>query len=219
MKQLFDAIKAGDAAAVTALLDSDHAAVDARDDKGVNAFTFAKYNRQEDIARLLLDRGAKIDAHAAAMTGDENRLRHLIAADKSCMAAFSHDGWTPLHLAAFFGQTACAKLLIESGAEVNARSTNAMKNMPLHAAAAGRKTDLVMLLVENGAAVNAQQHGGWTALHAAAQSGDNTIAHLLIGAGADLKLRADNQQSALDLAITKGHQDMVDILENYGAAG
>jgi ankyrin repeat protein len=40
---------------------------------------------------------------------------------------------------------------------------------------------------------------------------------VLIGAGADVKARADNNQSALDLALTKGHQDMVDILEHYGA--
>jgi uncharacterized protein len=219
MKQLFDAITAGDIGAVTSLLDSDPKLVDSKNDRGMNAFTVAKYNRKEDIARLLLDRGAKMDVHAAAMVGEETRLRELIAADKTCIAAFSHDGWTPLHLAAFFGHTVCAKILIDAGAQVNERSINSMNNMPLHAAASGRKAETVRLLLENGAAVNAKQHGGWTALHAAAQNGDTTIAHLLIGAGADVKARADNNQNALDLALTKGQQEMVYILENYGAAG
>jgi ankyrin repeat protein len=217
MKQLFDAIKAGDAAAVQSLIDAQPALVDATDDNGLNAFTVAKYNRKDDIARLLLHRGAQLDIHSAAMTGDEARIRTLLAADASLAKALSHDGWTPLHLAAFFGHTGAAKALIDNGAPVNERSTNGMANLPLHAAAAGRKVDMVVLLIEHDAAVNARQHGGWTALHAAAQNGDANIVHVLIGAGADVQARADNNQSALDLAMLKGNQEMVDILEHYGA--
>jgi uncharacterized protein len=217
MKELFEAIKAGDLTAVKALLDREPELVNACDQSGLPAFTAAKYNRQEAIAQLLRERGAKLDIHAAAITGDEARVRELIQGDKSAVSTFSHDGWTPLHLAVFFGHAACAKALVEAGAAVNERAKNAMENMPIHAAAAGRSADAVVILIENGADINARQHGGWTALHAAAQNGDASIAHVLIGAGADVKARADNNQSALDLALTKGHQDMVDILEHYGA--
>lgn len=217
MTQFFDAIKAGDLAAVTTLLNQSPELVDAKDDKGLNAFTVAKYNRKDDIARLLLERGAKLDIHSAAMTGDEARLQALLAEDKSHASAFSHDGWTPLHLAAFFGHTSCAKALIDAGAPVNERGKNQMSNLPIHAAAAGRKVDMIILLIESGASVNARQHGGWTALHAAAQNGDANIVHVLIGGGADLTARADNNQTALDLAMLKGNQEMVDILEHYGA--
>lgn len=218
MKQLFDSIKAGDAAAVASILDAQPALVDALDDAGLNAFTVAKYNRKDDIAALLLARGAKLDVHSAAMTGDELRLRALLGENISLAASFSHDGWTPLHLAAFFGHLDCARLLIEAGAPVNECGKNPMANMPLHAAVAGRKVDIVVLLLENGAGVNARQHGGWTPLHDAAQNNDANIVHVLIGAGADLRARADNNQTPLDLAILKGHQEMVDILEHYGAA-
>jgi len=217
MKQLFEAIKSGDTAAVSALLDTDPALVDAKDESGLGAFMFARYNRQDAIAKLLLDRGAKLDIFAASITGDEARLKTLLSEDPSRVSAFSHDGWTPLHLAAFFGHTAAVKALLEAGAPVNERGKNPMANLPLHAAAAGRKVDIVILLIENGAAVNARQHGGWTALHAAAQNGDANIVHVLIGAGADVKARADNNQTALDLAMLKGNQEMVDILEHYGA--
>ena len=53
------------------------------------------------------------------------------------MNSFSADGWTPLHLAAFFGSR-MRHVLLNTGAKVNERSTNPMQNMPLHAAASGR---------------------------------------------------------------------------------
>lgn len=217
MKQLFEAIQAGDAAAVAALLDSNPSLVDAVDEKGLNAFTVAKYSRKDEIAKLLRERGAKLDIHSASMTGDEDRIRSLLAEDRTLVSKMSHDGWTPLHLAAFFGHVGCTKVLVEAGAPVNQRGLNAMGNMPLHAAVAGRKVDVVMLLLEHDANVNARQQGGWTSLHAAAQNGDANIVHVLILAGAEVKAEADNKQTPLDLAMLKGHQDMVDILENYGA--
>jgi ankyrin repeat protein len=217
MTRLFEAIRAGDIAAVTALLDADPALVDAVDDKGQNALTVATYNRRNDIAELLLARGAAVDIFAAAMSGNEPRLAELLGANPDLAASFSHDGWTPLHLACFFGHAGCARRLLEAGAPVNERSTNAMQNMPLHAAVAGRKVENVITLIEHGAAVNARQHGGWTPLHGGAQNGDANIVHVLAGAGADVTARADNGQNALDLAILKGNQEMVDILEEIAS--
>jgi ankyrin repeat protein len=75
----------------------------------------------------------------------------------------------------------------------------------------------VKLLLDHGAAPDAQQHGGWTALHAAAQNGDVLMASMLIESGATVNVRAENNQSPLDLALTKGHQDMVEYLELKGA--
>jgi ankyrin repeat protein len=218
MRELFDAIKSGDAERVRGLLDRSPALVNASDDAGTSAFTFAKYNRQEAIAQLLLDRGAELDIFAAAMTGDAARTASLVAQDASLTQAFSRDGWTALHLAAFFGNTDCARRLIDAGADVHKRSANSLSNTPLHAAAAGRRAEVARLLIERGAAVNSRQQGGWTPLHAAAQNGDAELAQVLIGAGADVNIRADNGQSALDLALSHGRQQVVDVLEHFGAA-
>lgn len=217
MKQLFDAIKAGDTAAVAGLLDATPELVNAKDDAGLSAFTVAKYSRREEIAQLLERRGAQLDIFMAAMVGRPDRIHELLEADAKLVSAFSHDGWTALHLASFFGHDKCAELLIGNGAGVDTRSSNQMNNMPLHAAAAGRHIEVARLLLENGAPVNARQHGGWTPLHAAAQNGDTSMAELLIGAGADVKSRADNNQTPLDLALIKGNQDMADVLGNFGA--
>lgn len=218
MNDLFDAIKAGDKPRVSALLDADPALVDAKDQNGLAAFTFAKYNRQDDIAKLLEARGARLDVFAAAMTGKTGRVTELLEGNRSLANLLSHDGWTPLHLAAFFGHKETAQALLAKGALVNARSTNAMENMPLHVAAAGRNAELVSLLLQHGANVNARQHGGWTALHAAAQSGDVAMLKVLLEGGADVKARAGNNQSALDLALTNGHREAVNLLEQHGAS-
>ncbi len=204
--------------AFSRILDQNPELARATDESGVPALTVAAYHRQPDVIALLENRGAKPDVFSAAMLGRPELLRDVLAASPDSVNSFSADGWTPLHLAAFFGQRECVELLVNAGARLNQRSTNAMQNMPLHAAAAGRHADITRILLEKGSWVNARQHGGWTALHAAAQNGDTAMAELLIAAGADVKARADNNQNALDLALTKGHQPMVDMLEHYGAS-
>jgi ankyrin repeat protein len=212
-KEFFDAIRAGDLPAVTRMLEADAGLVNATGEDGIGAFTVARYSRQDAIAKLLLAKGAPLDICAAAMAGIEDRVVSLLVEDRTRTGTYSHDGWTPLHLAAFFGHKGCVDVLLAHGADVHARSRNAMQNAPLHAAAAGRHSAVVAALLAAGADANARQHGGWTPLHAAAQNGDVETATLLLVNGADPQARADNNQAALDLALTKGHPAIVDLLE------
>ena len=115
---LFEAIKTGDAAQVTALLDGDAALANAIDDQGTAAHTFAVYNRKADIAQLLEDRGARIDIFAASMAGRHELVREMLDGNKALVKLMSHDGWTPLHLAAFFGHNDVAAALVDAGASV-----------------------------------------------------------------------------------------------------
>ncbi len=184
MKELFEAIRAGDSAKIAALVEAD----------------------------------PSLAIFAASIQGDCAQLETLLAANRYLVSAFSTDGWTPLHLASFFGKIDAVRLLLNKGAKVDTRSTNPMSNHPLHAAAAGRHANVIKLLIDHGASVNARQHGGWTPLQAAAQNGDLESARVLVEAGADVQARADNNQCALDLALTKAHQAMVDFLEANGAS-
>ena len=184
MKELFEAIRAGELSRVSALVEAD----------------------------------PSLAIFAAAILGSTEEIERLLAGNRSLVSALSSDGWTPLHLAAYFGKKTAAQLLLNKGAPVNARSTNVMENTPLYAAAAGRHASIARLLLDHGAQVDARQHHGWTALHAAAQNGDLETAKALVDAGADVKVRADNNQSPLDLALTGAQQAMVDFLEANGAS-
>jgi len=137
--------------------------------------------------------------------------------DPALLESHSADGWTPLHLAAFFGHKELAEALLKQGVQVDSRSTNTMKNTPLHAAAAGRQVELMKLLLEHGANPDATQEGGWTALHAAAQNGDRAMIEVLLAHQAGLNVRAGNNQGPLDLALLKGHHEVAALLEQLGA--
>jgi ankyrin repeat protein len=214
-QQFFEAIRAGDRAKVDALLSADPTLLNAKEPSGLGAYAAARYSGRNDVAALLVEKGIELDLYESCMAGSKDRVLGMVAGQPDLLNAYSHDGWTPLHLACFFGQPELAKALIEQGADVRARSRNAMRNLPLHAAIAGRNREAVRALLEHGAEVNATQEGGWTALHGAAQNGDVETARLLIAAGANVALRAGNQQNAMDLALTKGHQAMVDLLDEY----
>jgi ankyrin repeat protein len=216
VKTFHESVRSGDLDAVRASLANDPSLLDARNEAGQTAVLLSKYYGQQEVAKYLMSCGPKLDVFTAAAVGDGDVVFREIDRDPALIAGHSPDGWTPLHLAAFFGNREIAEKLIERGAEVDARSTNAMKNTPLHAAAAGRKTELMRLLLDEGANANATQTGGWTALHAAAQNGDREIIEILLAHGADLNVRAENHQSALDLALLKGRQEAAALLDILG---
>ena len=141
----------------------------------------------------------------AAEAGDDGRVHELLDRDPADVNRTRDDGWTPLHLAAFYGRTAVAEMLLARGADANAISTNAMANRPLHAAVAGRHLAVVELLLRHGADPDAAQHGGWTPLQGAAQHGDQSIIRALLARGADPAARSDDGRNASDLAAAGGH--------------
>jgi uncharacterized protein len=218
-QEFFDAIRAGDREKVSALLAADDTLLAAKDHQGLGPYTAARYSGKNEIAAMLLEQGVELDVFAACMAGTEERVLALIRESPELVRSYSHDGWTPLHLACFFGQPSLVEMLVQRGADVSARSRNAMQNTPLHAAAAGKNREAVRVLLERGAVVNARQEGGWTALHSASQNGDVEMVRLLIAGGADVQTRADNQQNALDLAMTNGHQAVVELLDEYATHG
>ncbi len=210
-------VKRGDLNGVRTALAEDPALLEATNAAGQTPFLLAKYYRQDNIAQYLLGLNPKLDVYNACVAGRVSAVLEEIDRDPVLLESHSTDGWTPLHLAAFFGHPELANALLDRGAQVDARSTNAMKNTPLHAAAAGGNVNLVQLLAKRGADVNARQEGGWTALHSAAQAGNRTMVEALLANGADINARAANDQGPLDLALSKGHQEVAALLEELGA--
>ncbi len=213
MQELFEAIKNGDSGVVAAIVEANPETVDARNENNLPAVVVAYYYGRPELARMLLEKGATTDIFAASALGLAERTLELLDGDRTLLDAYSPDGWTPLHLAAFFGHTNLAESLLERGAKVHAVSLNAMRNTPLHAAVARSQAEVAALLIARGADVNAKQHGGWTPLHAAAANGREDLVCSLLAHGAKPFAQAENSQTPLDMALTKGHEAVVRILE------
>jgi ankyrin repeat protein len=210
-------VKKGDLGGVQAALTEDPSLLDATNAAGQSALLLAKYYHQEEMADYLLSLRPRLDVFNAAAAGRLSEVMEQIDHNPAVLESHSNDGWTPLHLAAFFGHAELVDALLSRGALIDSRSTNAMKNTPLHAAAAGGHTEVVQHLLKRGADPQATQHGGWTALHSAAQNGNRAMVEALIAHGAGVNARAANDQGPLDLALMQGRQDVAELLEQLGA--
>lgn len=199
------AVEANDRSAVLALLEADPSLTqpDAGD---MSPAMLATYYGHGDLARELLARGAPADVFVLAALGLDDRLVAVLDADPAAVHAFSVDGWTALHLAGHFGQTAAAGRLLDRGADPGALSRNRSGNTALHAALAGRRFETARLLVERGADVNAADAEGWTPVHLAAHSGDEDMVRFLLERGASPIAVNANGQIAADLAEQNGHE-------------
>lgn len=215
---LLAAIEAGDAARVTDLVTADPTLANARSAGGVSALLLARYRSDRAVMDALLAADPDMDIFDAAALGHIDRLRLALDEDPGGAAAVAGDGFTALHLAAFFGKAEAARVLLEAGASVHAYGRNDLANQPLHAAAAGRHIEVCRTLLAAGADVNAAQHGRVTPLHAAAQHGDVELAELFLSAGADPAVRDDEGRTPAELADAAGHADLAARLREVAAA-
>lgn len=193
------AVQAGRVDEVRALLDTDPALLELPGPDGASVALTALYAGYPMLADELAARAGELSIFEAAAFDDTERLAELIRSDAGLAEAWSPDGWQPLHLAAYFGRTEAARMLLDADAPVAEPSRNPMSVQPLHAATAGRHAELVWLLIASDAPVNARQPGGWTPLHAAAANADLESIKALRAAGADPGVLNDDGQTPADL--------------------
>jgi ankyrin repeat protein len=124
---------------------------------------------------------------------------------------------SPLMMAAYNGYTEIAKILIEKGAEVNAKGGADMDTTPLIFAANQDLIDMVKLLIDKGANVNVKTVYGWTPVLFAVSRERIDILKLLIEKGADVNVKLPTGETALSEAEKKGRIDMVKLLRQAGA--
>src|SRR5215207_4912696 len=116
MSAITDAAKIADTDALKRLLAKDRALAGARDENGETPLMAALYRGHQHVVDLLIGAGAPLDAFAAAATGRGDELDRALAASPGAIDAYAYDGWTPLHLAAFFGHSTTAERLLDAGA-------------------------------------------------------------------------------------------------------
>jgi ankyrin repeat protein len=205
--ELFDRIAADDVDGVRGLLDEQPWLAAERDGEGVSVLMRARYQMSKSLVAAVRPHVPELDVFEAAAFGDLDRLSELLAQDPELVEAWSGDGFTPLHLAAFFGQTDAARLLLARGAPVDPSGQGWMTGTPLHAAAAGSHATIVGMLLEVGADPNRRQRHGYTPLHSAAANGDLGSVEALLGAGADPTAVTDD--GATPLALAEASDDLV----------
>jgi uncharacterized protein len=216
-QDLIDAVTTDDSAKVTQLLKDDPALVSTRDRDGVSVLMLSRYRFDRATTDALLAVDPDLDVFEATALGYLDRLRERLDEDPSRATAFSPDGFTALHFAAFFGKAEVARALLEAGAAVGVYSENDLHVQPLHSAASGRHHEVCRLLIAAGADVNAKQRHGYTPLHSAAQSGDAELVELFLSAGADPGSLRDSGESPAETAEAAGHVDIARRLRQVAA--
>ena len=212
--KLFEAIADGQLGRVKELLKQQPELAKAHDPQGNSAILVAAYAGSPEIAAALQAAGAQVNAFEAAALGRTDLVIALLEMNPGLLRAYGHDGWTLLHLAAFFGHRDLAAALLDRGASPAAFSHNAMANQPLHSAVAGRRLDLVKLLLKRGADVNGSAQG-LTPLHLAAHAGHEPLASMLLAFGADTRIKDAAGHTPLQMALDQSHGTLADLLKRF----
>lgn len=187
--EFLTAATTGEEAAARAALEAQPVLAETVDGAGVPVALQALYHGRKALAEVLAEaRRETISIFEAAALGRARDVAVLLQLSRDRAHALSPDGFTALHLAAFFGHHYCAKLLLDERADPNTVSQNPLGVTPLHAAVADKEEAvaeaLVALLLNAGADPNARQPDGFTPLHTAQQNGHTRVERLLRAKGA-----------------------------------
>ncbi|MGH7523366.1 MAG: ankyrin repeat domain-containing protein [Gemmatimonadales bacterium] len=151
LEDLLDACRRNDLERVRALVTADPTLLTRQASTGETPLLAALYHRSGETVSWLREQRWPRSIFEAAAIDDVAGLEQIIAVDPAGADTYSRDGWTPLHLAAFFGSAGAADLLLSHGADPRRIARNAMANTPLHAALAAKRLALVDLLLQRGA--------------------------------------------------------------------
>jgi ankyrin repeat protein len=201
-ERILAAARDGAIAAVRELLERDPALVGATDVHRKTPLHLAAEHDHAEVARLLIEAGADIEAWTAW-------------------------GATPLEWAGVLGSRGAGDVLLAHGARLTLASAaglgllDAVDEMSVDGAVSAAlvlacrngHTDVARLLLDRGADVNARGFIGATGLHWAAINGHAETVRFLLAAGADPSLRdARFESDALGWAREGGHEPVIALL-------
>ena len=175
---------------------------------------FACFRGEFEIARLLLDHGADVNAkndqgetplHLASRgeydsPDDGVRVAELLLERGSYVSAQDNICWTPLHSASYNGKPEIIQVFLRYGAKVDAE--NDLGETPLHLVRQSKYgsqdgVHVARLLLDSGVFVNTPDKRNWTALHAASYYGRLEIAQVLLDHGGIAKVEDDQGKTPL----------------------
>jgi ankyrin repeat protein len=240
--RLSSAVKAGDKAAIKALLQQ-HVDVNAAEADGTTALHWAVRGDDAELVDQLIRLGANAKAanrygvtplYLASVNGNAAMIEKLLKAGADANSV-SSEGETALMTAARTGNVDAVKVLLAHGADVNA-TENWHGETALMWAVAQRHAAVAKELIAKGADVGARSTvnkwerqssaeprekwlplGGLTSLEFAARQGCADCVPVLVDAGADVNAVDQDGISPLLSAIINGHYDAASVLLEKGA--
>jgi ankyrin repeat protein len=138
----------GNLARVRELLDQHPGALNLSAPWNETAVEAATQMGSKPILELLIERGAPVDFFTACVLGRVDQVKAGLATDRGSAGARGVHDLPALYFAAIGGSIEVASLLLDGGADVNARSESAA---PIHGAVMGGSAEMVRLLLARGA--------------------------------------------------------------------
>ena len=221
---LVEAVRAGDAAAITTALATTKD-VNAGSVDGTTALHWAARHGDAGTLKALLQRGAKVDAanrygvtalRAAAEQGSLSVVETLLKAGADANAVRKESGDTALMIAARAGHAPVVRALIARGAKVETVEP-LRKQTALMWAAAEHHPEAVKVLLEAGANTKALSTKKISPLMFAIRAGDIESTRLLLDTGLDVKEPAADGTHMLALAMINAHYELAKFLLERGA--
>jgi len=234
--EFLDAVKQGNTSAVTDLLRTEPKLAQFAAEHRKTGLHWAAETDQAEIARILIDAGADIEARTSwdatpldwAATMGSGRVADLLLSRGA-------KGFTFV-VAAALGKLDAVKANVESGADLSADrgagpppspdddwpadSARVRGDVLSHAmvsAARNGHSQVVAYLLDRGAAIDAKGVFGGTGLHWAALNGHRDTVELLIARGASLTIEDVRFKSTSEgWAIERGHMEIAEVLRAHG---
>ncbi|XP_054860216.1 ankyrin-3-like isoform X5 [Amphiprion ocellaris] len=192
---------------------------------GFTPLAVALQQGHDQVVSLLLENDTKGKVrlpalHIAARKDDTKAAALLLQNDhnadvesKMMVNRTTESGFTPLHIAAHYGNINVATLLLNRGAAVDFKARNDIT--PLHVASKRGNSNMVRLLLERGAKIDARTKDGLTPLHCGARSGHEQVVEMLLDRGAPILSKTKNGLSPLHMATQGDHLNCVQLLLHH----
>ncbi|XP_061730024.1 serine/threonine-protein phosphatase 6 regulatory ankyrin repeat subunit B isoform X2 [Cydia pomonella] len=219
------AVEAGNQSMVRELLSAQTAEqLKASTPAGDTALHLAARRRDVDMARILVDYGAAIDAtneagmtalHISAAEGDEPLVKYFYGVRANAAIADNEDR-TPMHLAAENGHAAIIELLADKfKASIFERTKDGSTLM--HIASLNGHADCAMMLFKKGVYLHMPNKDGARSIHTAARYGHVGIINTLLQKGESVDVTTNDNYTALHIAVESCKPAVVETLLGYGA--
>ncbi|KAL6788157.1 ankyrin repeat-containing domain protein [Trichoderma sp. SZMC 28012] len=210
---LFIAIKSRQRDIINALIDK-HVNINRVTLNDYTPLMLAIENGDSDTASLLIENGAFVEGirrPSSTSTSGKGKSRKRKSKSSPFACATSIGGKSPLIFAVAKGKKDVVKMLIDKGANLEARCSNNRETALIIAAQEGR-TSIIRILLENDAKIEARDVLGTTPLNWAASFGHQDAVKLLLAMKANIEARNNLGHTPLTNAALLGRKDTVQLL-------